>query len=110
MCSGTINLIDQIRPRALMIENVRGLLDPQFNDYREVISKGTEQTLIFCIQNKKRHKLLDIETVTTSQAAVLLHEAVLTHNVEILNVAGPRFSDCPAIYDFVKLTIRELLS
>lgn len=39
----TISLIDQIRPRAVMIENVRGLLDPQFDDYRKLISKQIEK-------------------------------------------------------------------
>lgn len=33
-----INLIDQIRPRAVMIENVRGILDTAFEDYRAYIS------------------------------------------------------------------------
>ncbi|MEQ9195575.1 MAG: DNA cytosine methyltransferase [Parvibaculum sp.] len=30
-----IDIIDAIRPRAVMIENVRGFLDPVFSDYRE---------------------------------------------------------------------------
>jgi len=29
-----IRLVDEIRPRAVMLENVRGLLDPCFDDYR----------------------------------------------------------------------------
>jgi DNA (cytosine-5)-methyltransferase 1 len=33
-----IRLIDEIRPRAIMIENVRGLLDGIFDDYRKYIS------------------------------------------------------------------------
>ncbi len=33
-----IRLIDQIRPRAVMIENVRGLLDAIFEDYRNYVS------------------------------------------------------------------------
>lgn len=39
----TINLIDQIRPRAFMIENVKGLLDPLFDDYRKFLSKQVEK-------------------------------------------------------------------
>jgi DNA (cytosine-5)-methyltransferase 1 len=35
-----IRLVDQIRPNAVMIENVRGILDPVFTDYREYV--GTE--------------------------------------------------------------------
>jgi len=33
----TIRLVDQIRPRAVMIENVRGILDAIFEDYRKYI-------------------------------------------------------------------------
>ncbi|MBQ6337692.1 MAG: DNA cytosine methyltransferase [Kiritimatiellae bacterium] len=32
-----IRLIGEIRPRAVMLENVRGLLDPKFDDYRNSI-------------------------------------------------------------------------
>ena len=32
-----IRLIDEIRPKAVMLENVRGFLDPKFNDYRNSI-------------------------------------------------------------------------
>lgn len=32
-----INIIDQLRPRAVMIENVRGILDAVFEDYRKGI-------------------------------------------------------------------------
>jgi DNA (cytosine-5)-methyltransferase 1 len=33
-----IRLVDQIRPRAVMIENVRGILDAVFQDYRQYIA------------------------------------------------------------------------
>lgn len=33
-----LNIIDQLRPRAVMIENVRGILDAVFTDYRKYIS------------------------------------------------------------------------
>jgi len=34
-----IRLVDEIRPRAVMLENVRGLLDAIFEDYRNLIEK-----------------------------------------------------------------------
>jgi len=34
-----IRLIDEIRPKAIMIENVRGILDAVFEDYRQYIGK-----------------------------------------------------------------------
>ena len=33
-----IRLVDEIRPRAVMLENVRGLLDPVFDEYRKNIA------------------------------------------------------------------------
>lgn len=38
-----IRLIDEIRPRAVMLENVRGFLDPNFSEYREQIFKDIQQ-------------------------------------------------------------------
>ncbi|WP_406058585.1 DNA cytosine methyltransferase [Streptomyces sp. NBC_01077] len=32
-----LHLVEQLRPRAVMIENVRGILDPKFSDYRDYI-------------------------------------------------------------------------
>ncbi len=37
-----LRVIGEVRPKAVMIENVRGLLDPKFNSYREKISKRLE--------------------------------------------------------------------
>jgi DNA (cytosine-5)-methyltransferase 1 len=38
-----IRLVDQIRPRAVMIENVRGFLDAVFQDYRCYVRKELEK-------------------------------------------------------------------
>ena len=38
MFPAALRLIDQIRPRAVMIENVRGILDAVFDDYRHYVS------------------------------------------------------------------------
>ena len=35
-----LRLIGEIRPKAVMLENVRGFLDPRFDDYREAIMDG----------------------------------------------------------------------
>lgn len=37
-----IRLIGEIKPRAVMLENVRGLLDPKFSEYREYIMNSIE--------------------------------------------------------------------
>lgn len=38
-----VRLIDEIRPRAVLLENVRGLLGGKFDDYREEISNQVSQ-------------------------------------------------------------------
>lgn len=37
-----LRLVDEIRPRALMLENVRGFLDPRFDEYRNAILETLE--------------------------------------------------------------------
>lgn len=37
-----LSLIGRVQPKAVMIENVRGLFDPKFKEYREKISKKLE--------------------------------------------------------------------
>ena len=34
-----VNFVDQIRPKAVMFENVKGMLDPRFSDYRNWIDQ-----------------------------------------------------------------------
>ena len=34
-----VRVVDQVRPRAVMVENVRGILDAVFEDYREHVSR-----------------------------------------------------------------------
>ncbi|WP_320782206.1 DNA (cytosine-5-)-methyltransferase [Streptomyces sp. CRN 30] len=37
-----LELVDTLRPRAVMIENVRGIMDPKFSDYRDWIKARLE--------------------------------------------------------------------
>jgi DNA (cytosine-5)-methyltransferase 1 len=39
-----IRLISEIKPRAVMLENVRGFLDPKFEEYRKYILQSIEET------------------------------------------------------------------
>lgn len=43
MFPSALRLVDEIRPRAVMIENVRGLLDAVFEDYRKYVSGEIEK-------------------------------------------------------------------
>jgi hypothetical protein len=71
---------------------------------------GTEQTVAFCIKAGKPYKLIDIDLVNIDIAANKTLQFVSDHKIKVLNVAGPRLSGCPAIYDFVKNTIKVVIS
>ncbi|HIE0127817.1 TPA: DNA cytosine methyltransferase [Stenotrophomonas maltophilia] len=38
-----IRIVDQVRPQAIMLENVRGLLDPKFEEYRKGVEKDLKK-------------------------------------------------------------------
>lgn len=38
-----VRLVDETRPKAVMFENVRGLLDPKFDDYRKTINSSLKK-------------------------------------------------------------------
>lgn len=73
--------------------------------YESYVQSGTQTTLLFCIRQGKPYKLIDIEVVNTHTAADLVTNFVSEFDVNILNVAGPRLSGCPGIYDYVKETM-----
>jgi hypothetical protein len=71
---------------------------------------GTEQTLAFCILSGRPYKLIDIELVSVSVAAKKVLSFIGDYDIQTLNVAGPRQSACPAIYDFVRSVTGEVIS
>ncbi|MDC0663573.1 YpsA SLOG family protein [Marinobacter sp. SS21] len=73
--------------------------------YESYVGGGTETTVLFCIRQNKPYKLIDIALVEPLLAAELLGEFVRDFNVSVLNVAGPRSGNCPAIYDHVKRSV-----
>ena len=77
--------------------------------YKSLLSGGTKQTLTFCTENKKPYQLIDSATTDPNEATHLLAEAIDLLGVKVLNVAGPRLSECPDIYLFVHSVILKLL-
>ena len=77
--------------------------------YESYLRGGTEATVVFCIRQSKPYKLIDIELIEPARAAELLREFVQEFNVCVLNVAGPRSSNCPAIYNYVKQAVGLVL-
>lgn len=77
--------------------------------YRRYISGGTGTTLALCIKHDKPYKLIDIELIGESQAATLMQGLIDDFEVSVLNIAGPRESQCEGVYNFAKASIVRLL-
>jgi hypothetical protein len=63
---------------------------------------GTQLTVEFCLTHAKPHLLIDSSVKTPQEAAWAIEDFVYSHSVEALNVAGPRSSESPDIYRFVR--------
>jgi len=77
--------------------------------YESYLQVGTEATVAFCIKQAKPYKLIDIALVPPTVGVDLLMDFVQQFNISILNVAGPRASGCPAIYDYVNQVIGQVI-
>jgi lysyl-tRNA synthetase class I len=77
--------------------------------YKSILSGGTEQTMTFCINLKKPYKLIDIDLADIPAAAGIITEFIKTNGISRLNVAGPRQSNCPEIYTYVKQVIKTVI-
>jgi len=64
------------------------------------LSGGTEQTVRFCVEQQQPHELIDASTISTEDAARFIADFVRKHEIDILNVAGPRKSEWPEGYDY----------
>ncbi len=63
---------------------------------------GTEQTIAFCIKEKKPYVLIDAEKFTIESASIKILSFIEKHSVATLNVAGPRAGGEPRAYDYAK--------
>jgi hypothetical protein len=68
--------------------------------YWDKLSGGTEQTVRFCVEQRRPHELIDASKISTEHAAKLVLDFVREHNIDILNVAGPRQSEWLDGYDY----------
>jgi hypothetical protein len=70
---------------------------------------GTALTVSYAREAGKPYLLVDTETTHLSQASVILSSFIMQHDIRVLNVAGPRLSGDPAIYDYVRTVIRNVI-
>ena len=78
--------------------------------YHGYLQGATELTLALCIRAGKPYKLIDIDLVSSDIAANRVLSFINDFNIQVLNIAGPRQSDCPAIYDSVRNALNVVIS
>ena len=74
------------------------------------LSGGTEQTLHFCVEQRRLHELIDASKVSTEKAAKLIADFVRENKIDALNVAGPRASEWPEGYDYASRALDIFLT
>lgn len=76
--------------------------------YFDYLSGGTEQTLAFCIDERKPYLLIDAGELGRQRAVERIVEFIETRDVEVLNVAGPRASGEARAYDFTRAVMASV--
>lgn len=77
--------------------------------YRDELKGGTALTVSLALKERKPVKLIDISLADPVLAAERVREFCLLNEIGVLNVAGPRASQCPDIYPYVFEVISQLL-
>jgi hypothetical protein len=68
--------------------------------YPRKLSGGTEQTVRFCVEQQRPHRLIDASQISTDEAGRLIADFFHNHKIQILNMAGPRQSEWPEGYGY----------
>jgi len=61
---------------------------------------GTEQTVRFCVEQRRPYQLIDASQVSADTAARRIGDFVRANKIGTLNVAGPRQSEWPDGYQY----------
>ncbi len=77
--------------------------------YFSELSGGTKLTLNFCVKHGKPYVLLCGEMLDVASATSKLIAFVTRHDIQILNVAGPRASGEPRAYPYTKRVLETFL-
>ena len=68
--------------------------------YFDSLSGGTEQTLLFCLNQKKPYLLIDAAELSPDRTAERIQQFVAGNSIAALNIAGPRASDEALAYAY----------
>jgi len=77
--------------------------------YPAELRGGTEQTVRFCVDLRRPHRLIDALKISAEGAAKLIADFVRENKVGILNVSGPRQSEWPEGYDYASRALSGFL-
>jgi len=77
--------------------------------FHRELSGGTKLTRDLCIREKKPFIVLDAAQISTERARWAILRFIEEHEIETLNVAGPRASGWPEGYDFALTVIGEAI-
>ncbi len=73
--------------------------------YFDLLSGGTEKTLLFCLERNKPYLLIDATELTPDRTAERIQHFVNRNTITVLNFAGPRASGEPLAYDYTLQTV-----
>jgi hypothetical protein len=77
--------------------------------YDAVLSGGTEQTVIFCNDEHKPCKLIDLSLVDPEDASIIILQFISEYEIRTMNIAGPRQSGSRSVYSYVRNVISGLI-
>jgi hypothetical protein len=78
--------------------------------YCSELHGGSEQTVRFCVEQKRPHQLINAAEISAERAVELITEFVREQKIETLNVAGPRQSEWKQGYDYAFRALDVFLS
>lgn len=78
--------------------------------YFDKLSGGTEQTLRYCLNEKKPYLLLDGYKFSVIIAAEQIKKFIEELNGETINFAGPRSSNSPTAYEYTIGVVSEFIA
>ena len=91
------------------LQNVRDS-DGTIVIYFHELEGGTAYTIGCCIEDRQPHRLIDAAKYSPEDAATLMVAFVVDHDIETLNIAGPRESEWKGAYNYALRAMDVLLS
>jgi hypothetical protein len=78
--------------------------------YLDALRGGTEQTVAFCLDEGRPHRLIDAIKLSVAEAAESISDFVRANEIQTLNVAGPRQSEWSKGYEYALGALEQFLS